>query len=161
MKWLTKICLVFSCFSLYFALFNQKIHLEFKAYYPLGLFSWKLSYSATMSLEEIGFNTHREFCTIHHHQVSQSLRFWILQTPVNNFLKDFYYFLVKSTLPFHKPKISTQTSHQCIVSCIFFFWKAAVIPKRLQCFLIFVLISRYFEGWLAWYQEANLSHEMH
>lgn len=82
-KWLTiKFALFLNYFFAFFCTFQQKIHLESQMYFPLGLFGKKVSsYSAAVSLEEIGFTTRREFCGIHHPQVSQSLHFWRLKNP--------------------------------------------------------------------------------
>lgn len=74
----------------------------------------------------------------------------IWRSPITNFLKEFHCFPVRNILQFHKHRISIQTSCRCIVSCILFFWKAAAITKG--------LFSRYFQEWLAWFQEANLNH---
>lgn len=59
-----------------FALFNERCTLNLKYIFPLGYLVKKrkkkknLSYSAAVSLEEIGITTHNEFYRIHHPQVS-------------------------------------------------------------------------------------------
>lgn len=77
----SKTCYISCYFDFLLYLSTEDISLKSNTYHPPPATWGKRSCSAAVSLEEIVFITHSEFCRIYPHRVSEPPHFWMLDDP--------------------------------------------------------------------------------